>query len=746
MARRPDGTHERPTKQQILAYIEESPARVGKREISRAFQLRSEDRVWLKDILRELEDEGHLERRRGRRVVKAGRLPEVAVIEVIRIDEDGELIARPIAWHDEDIPPPTIYLAPSGHKRVSAGVGDRVLARLARIDDRTYEAKAMRLLGPTARSLLGVFELDADGNGLLQPTDRKHRYPYAVGRDHTGNARPGDYVIAEALPGGLRTHRARIVERIGASDDPRAISLVAIHTHGLPVAFPEAALRQATTVPPAELGDREDLRTVPLVTIDGADARDFDDAVFAEPDPDGGNAGGWRLIVAIADVGWYVRHDDPLDRAARERGNSAYFPDRVVPMLPERLSNDLCSLRPGEDRACLAAEMWIDAGGNLLRHRFTRGLMRSTARLTYDQVQAARDGLPDDKTRPLTNHVIEPLYGAYAALNRAREARGTLDLDIPERQVLLREDGWIDRIVPRARFDSHRLIEEFMITANVAAAETLAARRSPVMYRIHEPPPMGDLESLRESLAALGFKLARAGTIRPHHFAGILEQAAKTDKMHIVSDLILRAQSKAVYGPEDKGHFGLSLRRYSHFTSPIRRYADLLVHRSLIRALHLGEGGLPPEADDSFDALGEQISQTERRAAAAERDALDRFTTAFLADRVGSVFGARINGVTRFGLFLTLDETGADGFVPVRTLPFDRYVHDDRLHRLVGEAAGVAFTLGEHVSARLIEAEPRTGSLIFEVVDGGTRSGGRKPRARPAGRAPKHRRKTRKRP
>ncbi|MEC7657776.1 MAG: RNB domain-containing ribonuclease, partial [Pseudomonadota bacterium] len=345
------------------------------------------------------------------------------------------------------------------------------------------------------------------------------------------------------------------------------------------------------------LDEREDLRSIPLVTIDGADARDFDDAVFAEPDLDGQNEGGWRIIVAIADVAWYVCHNDDLDRAARERGNSAYFPDRVVPMLPEKLSNDLCSLRPGEDRACLAADMRINATGNLLSHRFTRGLMRSAARLTYDQVQAARDGATDDKTRPLMARVIEPLFGAYASLAKARDNRGTLDLDIPERQVLFREDGWIDRIVPRARYDSHRLIEEFMIAANVAAAEALHAKKAPVMYRVHEQPSMGDVETLRESLAALGFKLARAGTLRPSHFAGLLAQAAKTDKLQIVSDLILRAQSKAVYSPDEKGHFGLALRRYCHFTSPIRRYADLLVHRALIRTMKLGDGGLPNEAE-----------------------------------------------------------------------------------------------------------------------------------------------------
>jgi ribonuclease R len=354
--------------------------------------------------------------------------------------------------------------------------------------------------------------------------------------------------------------------------------------------------------------------------------------------------------------------------------------------------------------------------------------MRSAARLTYEQVQSARDGQPDSKTSPLLKTIIEPLYGAFAALALARDNRGTLDLDIPERQVILSEEGWIDKILPRIRLDSHRLIEEFMIAANVAAADALQSQKMPVMYRIHEPPSMGNIETLREALGALGFKLARAGTLRPHHFADLLEKAAGTDKLQIVSDLILRAQSKAVYSPEDKGHFGLALRRYCHFTSPIRRYADLLVHRTLIRAFKLGEGSLPPEADESFTEIGEQISSTERRASAAERDALDRFTSAFLTDRIGSVFTARISGVTRFGLFICLDETRADGFVPIRTLPWDKYQHDETHHCLRGDAMGLTFTMGQRVKAELLEAEPRTGSLVFELVGIDQMSGKRAPK------------------
>ncbi len=736
MPRRTPTSQEQPTKEQILNYIEKTAGHVSKRDIARAFQLSGPDRIWLKSVLKELEEEGQLERHRGWRVSRSGRLPEVTVIRVSHVDEDGEVVAKPISWPEGTGDPPTIYLSAVRRRGLAPGIGDRVLARLSPTSDGTYEARPIKVLGPDMRQLLGVFERDQRGKGVLHPTDRRQKYPYHVISDQEGGAQPGEYVIAEPVGGG-RNQKARILERIGREDDPKSISLVAIHTHGLPVEFSPNALAQAERAQPAELGDREDLRSIPLVTIDGADARDFDDAVFAEPDSDKKNEGGWRIIVAIADVAWYVHPDDDLDSSARERGNSAYFPDRVVPMLPEKLSNDLCSLRPGEDRACIAVDMSINKAGNLLSQRFFRGLMRSVARLTYEQVQAASDGIPDDKTRHLTKTVIEPLFGAYTALARARDYRGTLNLDIPERQVLFQQDGWIEQIVPRARYDSHRLIEEFMITANVAAAEALHAKKKPVIYRVHEPPGMGDIEKLRESLNALGFKLARAGTLRPAHFSGLLEQAMKTDKLQIVSDLILRAQSKAVYSPDEKGHFGLALRRYCHFTSPIRRYADLLVHRSLIQTMKLGKGGLPAESEDKLVEVGEQISATERRATSAERDALDRFTSAFLADRVGGIFSGRISGVTRFGLFIRLNETGADGFVPIRTLPWDHYHHDETLQNLKGEQSGLIFSLGQSVQSKLLEAEPRTGSMIFSILvdsktarNRGSKTTSRQPRKR----------------
>ena len=707
----------RPTRDQIVSFIEDSPAPVGKLEIARAFRLTAGDRVWLKGVLKDLAAEGQVERGRKRRVAKPGTLPEVAVIQVDRIDADGEVICKPVK--ESEGKPPVIYLKPGSHRGAAPGEGDRLLARLKRIGDNVYEAQIIRMLGAGPVRLIGVFEPTADG-GIVRPTDRKHKSDYVVGSADIGKARPGDLVSAEVLDTrGYGARRVKIVERLGRMGDASTISLVAIHQNGIAVEFPTEALKQAEAAKPVSLGKRTDLREFPLVTIDGADARDFDDAVWAAPDDDPKNEGGWHLIVAIADVSWYVRPADPLDRSARERGNSVYFPDRVVPMLPEQLSNDLCSLRPNEDRACMAVHMWIDKAGRLKRHKFVRGLMRSAARLIYEQVQAARDGNPDDVTGPLLDPVIAPLYGAYQVLLRGRAARGTLELEIPERQVILGEDGHIDRILPRLRLDSHKLIEEFMILANVAAAEALEAKKRPAMYRIHEPPPLDKLEALRQALDGLGYRLAKGEAIRPNHFTGILAKAEGTDKEELISTLILRSQSQAKYSPDNPGHFGLALRRYCHFTSPIRRYADLLVHRSLIAGYRLGEGALSEEEAERFDEIGEHISSTERRAIVAERDAMDRYTTAFMAERVGATFSARVSGVTRFGLFVTLDETGADGLIPVSTLADDYFVHDEVNHALVGERSGTTFTLSDTVVVELVEADTVTGGMVFTIIEGG---------------------------
>ena len=702
-----------PTRQQVLAYLRDNPNNASRREIARAFNVRGEDKLALKALLKEIQQgDRPLERR-----APPGRLPSSLVVEVFDVDtEEAEALAHPV---DPELGRPIIHVRSRAGEPPLAD-GERALVRIAGRRGARFVANLLRRMERGPERLLAVFRTEAQG-GRLEPTDRKIRTEFLVAASDARGAEPGELVLAEVTAGHrLGLPRARVLERLGDADAPRSASLIAIFSRDIPTEFPASALAEARRARPAPLGDREDLRRVPLVTIDGEDARDFDDAVFAAPDDDPHNPGGFHLIVAIADVAWYVRPNDALDRAARERGNSVYFPDRVVPMLPERLSNDLCSLRPDEDRPALAVHIWIDAHGRKRRHRFVRAMMRSAARLTYEQAQASADRRPDGAPETLRQAVIEPLYAAYHALARARRQRGTLELDLEERKVVLDEHGRIDRIVPRARHDSHRLIEEFMILANVCAAESLEERRLPCMYRVHEPPDPAKLENLREVLDGLGYRLARGQVLAPKHFNRILEWAAGTPFRHLVNDLVLRSQSLAVYSPDNQGHFGLALTRYAHFTSPIRRYSDLLVHRALITGFKLGEGDLFAAGPVDFHDAADHISMTERRAAAAERDALNRYVVAWLKERIGARFAGRISGVVKFGLFVTLDGLGADGFVPARSLAGGFYRHDPKRHRLVGPG-GRAYTLGESVEVRLVEAQPVTGGLTFELLDEGRR-------------------------
>ena len=725
MARSDKPKVELPTRDELLRFIEESPEPVGLREIARAFGLRGGARARLKESLRDLRGEGLIGRDGRGGVAVAGRdghdLPRVLVVEVTGSDADGELLARPQSWRREETPP-TIYLQAERRGRPALTAGDRALVRLQPLEPGVYEARIIRVLDSAPRRMLGIYDPKTEG-GRLRPTDRRAKSDFALRAEHAKGAEAGELVLAEAIQERRRLGlpAVRVVERLGQLDSNRALSLIAIHEHDIPSAFSETALAEAETAQgvtdlaqdsgPARL----DLRDLDLVTIDGADARDFDDAVWAEPDPSPGNPGGWRLIVAIADVAHYVRPGSALDGEARERGNSVYFPDRVVPMLPEALSNGWCSLKPEEPRPCLAAELWVDAEGSLLRHRFHRALMRSRARLTYEQIQTARDGRPDDLTQPLMERVVAPLYGAYEALARGRRERGVLELDLPERQVLFGEDGRVAAIEARQRLDSHRLIEEFMITANVAAAETLEKHGPACLYRVHDVPDPQKLEALRDVLRSLNLSLPRGQTIKPAAFNRILQRTAEHTEAAMVSRLVLQSQSQAAYAPRNIGHYGLALRRYAHFTSPIRRYADLIVHRALITAFGLGSGGLDEPAVEGLEETARRISTTERRAQLAERDTLDRFSAAYLQDRIGARFTGRINGVTRFGLFVTLDESGADGLVPVSSLPDDRYDLDPKSQALVGRRWGRRYRLGERADLRLVEADPISGGLILNL-------------------------------
>lgn len=709
-----------PDKAAILAFLSDHPGDAGKREIARAFGIKGGDKIALKQMLRELEEEGALARGRKRSLSPRGKLPELAPVEIIDQDPDGELLGRPVEWHD-DAPPPYIVLAPSDRDAgdgPALGIGDRVLARLTKIES-GYKARVVRRLGHSAHRVLGVVRR-AGGDVRVQPVDRKSRLEFVIAQGDDANAKDGELVVVEPAASRLAgMPRGRISERLGALDSPKAVSLIAVHAHNIPVEFSSAALDEAARASPADLKGRTDLRAIPLVTIDPPDARDHDDAVFAEPDSDPKNPGGHIVVVAIADVAHYVTPGSALDREALRRGNSVYFPDRVVPMLPERLSADLCSLKPDGDRACLAVRMTFGADGRKRGHRFVRGLMRSAARLTYAQAQAAADGEPDETTRPLMDRVLTPLWNAYTALAKARDARSPLDLDLPERRIVLDAEGRIASIAFRERLESMRLIEEFMIQANVAAAEQLEDKRTPLLYRIHDTPSREKLVAFAEFLQTLGQSFALGQVVRPATFNRILERMSGTPHKDVINEVILRTQAQAVYAADNVGHFGLNLMRYAHFTSPIRRYADLVVHRALIRGMKFGDDGLTDGEIERLPDIGERISGSERRAMAAEREATDRYLAAYLHERVGETFRARISGVTRFGLFVRLADNGADGLVPVRELGSDFFVHDEARHALVGERTGLTFRLGDTVEVRLVEATPVTGGLRFELIEGG---------------------------
>ena len=707
-----------------MKFIRESDQQVGKREIARAFGLQGSQKIALKALLKDLVVQGDAMPGHKQRVGTHSFLPNVEVIDITHTDKEGDLFAKPAKWESDAAPPTIIVIQEKqrgprkkSDRRLTVGVGDRVLARIKPAGDDTYEARPMKVLQAAPTKLVGVYEPNSDGDGgFLRPVDKKYRSEVSISARDVGDAKRGDLVSVEiyAAPK-FGPEKGRIIAKLGQIDASKNLSLIAIHTHGIPHVFSEEALAQAAKSTGAPLGNRTDLRNVPLITIDGEDARDFDDAVWAEPDTDPGNEGGWHILVAIADVAWYVRDRDALDKEAFLRGNSVYFPDRVVPMLPEELSNGWCSLKPNEERPCMAAHMWITADGKLIRHKVIRGLMRSVARLTYTQVQAAKDGHPDEMTKPLMEHVINPLYGAYAAFLKSREKRGTLELDLVERKIVVnRETGDIVGVQPRERYDSHKLIEEFMIAANVAAAETLAASAYPCAYRVHDKPDPERVDALRDALQTVNLAFPHAGAVRPQDFNRVLGQVHGTPNENMVNTLVLRTQAQAVYSPENIGHFGLGLKKYTHFTSPIRRYSDLLVHRALIAACKLGEGGWNESRDPNMVAICEAISMTERRASAAERQTVDRFTAAFLADRAGAVFRGRINGVSRFGVFVNLDETGADGILPMRNLPQDFYDVDERNHTVVGRRGRLRLRVGDVIDVKLVQTDEIAGSIVFE--------------------------------
>jgi ribonuclease R len=726
-----------PTREEVIAYIggapapngERAPARVTKRDIARAFGVKGDAKAGLKLLIKDLQAEGAVGHGRKALTVE-GRLPSLVVADIAEKDRYGELIAKPVEWTGED-PTPRILVRRPSVKRdrgPAPGVGARVLMRVdfdpsAGSKAPAYSGRVVKILDKMRARAFAVYRTAVDGSGRAVPVDKK-----AAGREFlvpagmAGDAKDGDLVAIEPLrEGRLGLPPARVIETIGSVKSERAVSLIALETHHIPHVFSPATLKEAEDARPVRLtAPREDWRTLPLVTIDPPDAKDHDDAVHAVLDPNPENSGGFMVTVAIADVAAYVQPSMAMDREALERGNSVYFPDRVVPMLPERISNDLCSLRPHEDRPALALRMVIGADGRKRSHKFHRIMMRSAAKLSYEQAQAAIDGRLDETTEPIVDTVLRPLYAAYSAIKLERERRNPLDLDLPERKLVLDSEGRLKDVRWPERLDAHRLIEEFMILANVAAAESLEEAHSPLLYRAHDAPSVEKLDDLIEFLRTIGVKLAKGERVRPSHFNGVLTKVRGQAVEALVNEVVLRAQAQAEYSHENYGHFGLNLRRYAHFTSPIRRYADLVVHRALIRALNLGPGGLNDMRSGELAQVAEHISGAERRAMAAERETVDRVVAAHLADRVGAVFTGRIAGVTRVGLFVKLNETGADGFIPAGTLGDDYFRFEEANRALVGTRTKETFRLGGSVTVRLIEAAPFAGALRFEIVRSGS--------------------------
>ncbi|WP_323781076.1 ribonuclease R [Thalassovita sp.] len=705
-----------PTKDEILQWISDNPTLTSKRDIAKAFGIKGAARIDLKRILKELEDEGHLQKRK-KTYRDPDKLPPVSVLQITGADGDGDLFARPLEWQG-DGKEPVILVIPRASDP-ALGEGDRILGRLTEVkgDAHQYEARLIRRIGTNPHKVLGVFKKTAEGGRIL-PIDKGDGKEWQVPTGATGGAQDGELVEAEqsGAKGRMGLPRARIVTRLGDPSAPKAVSLIAIHQHGIPDDFPDEVIAEADKMKPATLSGREDMRDMPLVTIDPVDARDHDDACWAHEDDDPKNEGGYIIWVAIADVAHYVTSGSALDREARKRGNSSYFPDRVVPMLPDRLSGDLCSLHEGVPRACIALRMQIDATGNKIGHRFVRGLMRSAASLNYQDVQNARDGNPNDKCAPLMEDVINPLYEAYALLMKARNRRQPLDLDLPERKVVLSDEGKVLSVNFRDRLDAHKLIEEFMILANVAAAETLISRKSPLLFRVHEEPSSEKLDALRETAQASGLVLAKGQVLQTRHLNQLLAAAEGTDYDELINMSTLRAMTQAYYSPDNFGHFGLSLQAYAHFTSPIRRYSDLIVHRALISAHKWGKDGLTPADAETLEQTATHISETERRSMMAERDTNDRYLAAFLSERVGNEFTGRISGIAKFGAFIRLDETGADGLIPIRSLGNEYFHFDPDNGTLMGSDTGLTLSLGQRVTVKLTEATPVTGGIALELI------------------------------
>ena len=706
-----------PTKEQILQLLANDKTIKGKRDLARAFAIRGEMRAPFKLLLREMKNEGLISRS-SKNLSAPSDLPSVTVLEIPLDADPEELIAYPKNWHSDKIDKPAVIIKTSKSTRVFPAPGDNFLARISKIDTQ-YFAQPMKIIDKARRAQIGIIRLVEKGGARLIPVERKQK-EMQIAAVNLGGAKDGDLVEVEIIISGrMMIPAAKVISIIGNPHSEGAVSMIALHNLEIPYRFSKAIIDQAQKLKPVKKGSRKDWLDIPFITIDPETAKDHDDAVYAKADTDHKNAGGHIVYVAIADVSAYVISGSDIDKEAYTRGNSVYFPDRVVPMLPERISNNLCSLIEGEQRPAMALRMVFDKDGNKLSHQFHRVIMRSNAKLSYQQAQNAIDGQSNGITAPLLETILKPLWAAYAAMAKARNKRGPLELDLPEKKIILNDKGMVERIFIPPRLEAHRLIEEMMIAANVCAAQTLEQSKSPLLYRVHDVPGREKLIALREFLASLKMSFSNSDAIRPDHFNQTLRSAKKNDKSDQVNEMVLRSQSQAEYSPINYGHFGLNLDRYAHFTSPIRRYSDLIIHRALISALELGEDGLSEFDIQRLSTTAQHLSSVERRAMAAERETTDRLVAYFMSDKINAIFKGRIAGLVKSGLFVRLHESGADGFVPASSLGSDyfRYIEDQQA--MIGERTGERFQLGDDVEVKLLEVAPLAGALRFEVVSKG---------------------------
>ena len=726
-----------PTRKQILAFIEQSNEPAGKREIARAFGLKGSEKIALKALLRDMTDEGLVDLAPGRAFNKMGGIPKVTVLKIVEVN-GNTLIAVPEQWEAEGIPLPKLRVIEHGRKG-ALGLGDRILARTEEAGN-NFVAHPIKKLPKVSEQILGVVEDGGNNRFWLKSTDKKMRFDTPL--SDLGEAKAGDLVLAE-LAGRVGQKKARVTQVLGDPFAPRSFSLIAIHKFGIPFEMPQDAEEEAARVSKLLVTpeNREDLRHLPIVAIDPRDARDFDDAVWATPDDDPKNNSGYKVLVVIADVSYYVRPSSALDREASKRGNSVYFPDLVVPMLPHALSSDKCSLRAGEDRAVLACHLVIDKSGNVTSWRFARAIARISANIPYEDAQKAIDGALN---HPMLEPALKPLWACWALLKKARDRRAPLALDMPERRITLDEQGKVTGVAVREHLDAHQVIEDFMIAANVAAAKALEEKKSPLIYRVHETPSREKLVALKDYLKTFDIEFALGQVVRPSTFNAILAKIEDEELRPQIMESVLRSQTQAFYTPQNAGHFGLALGSYAHFTSPIRRYADLIVHRALV-ASHGLEMPAPKDTDikpttglttrdfERLDVSSEMISKAERRAMEAERETVDRYVAAFLSTQVGEIVETRITGVQNFGFFATVESIGGDGLVPVSTLGAERFHYDEASQTLMGEDSGETYRRGMRLKLRLAEANPVSGALRFELPDGASFTPDRKERPRHKG-------------